>query len=278
MKIGFLADIFADDHLGGGELNDAVLIDFLQKNFNITKYYCRKINFDSLKQQDAYIVSNFVTLPLNVRDWITTQKYIIYEHDHKYVKTRDASRFKNFNIPQDQIMHGDFYKKAEKIFVLSQVCKDILEKNNISKNVHNIGCSLWRDETLDYISNINKTVKKHNFGVVSSQNPIKGFAKALQYCRTENIEPHLIKSNNYKEFLRQLSECKNLIFFPQVLETFSRLAAEAKMLNCNLITNPKMLGFASEPYVHLKGDELIKKIACQKNNALKLFEEWCSGE
>jgi hypothetical protein len=88
----------------------------------------------------------------------------------------------------------------------------------------------------------------------------------------------LIKSNNYKEFLRQLSECKNLIFFPQVLETFSRLAAEAKMLNCNLITNPKMLGFASEPYVHLKGDELIKKIACQKNNALKLFEEWCSGE
>jgi hypothetical protein len=39
-----------------------------------------------------------------------------------------------------------------------------------------------------------------------------------------------------------------------------------------------MLGFASEPYVHLKGDELIKKIACQKNNALKLFEEWCSGE
>ena len=74
-----------------------------------------------------------------------------------------------------------------------------------------------------------------------------------------------------------MSECENLIFFPQVLETFSRLAAEAKMLNCNLITTPKMLGFASEEYSSLKGIELVNKIRDQKNKALAVFEDWCNG-
>ena len=86
------------------------------------------------------------------------------------------------------------------------------------------------------------------------------------------------KSNNYYDFLEQLAECENLIFFPQVLETYSRLAAEAKMLNCNLITTPNLLGFASEPYSHLKGNQLIERIRKQKNNALEMFAVWCSGE
>ena len=49
------------------------------------------------------------------------------------------------------------------------------------------------------------------------------------------------------------------------------------MLNCNLITTPNMLGFASEDYSHLKGDELIEKIRDQKNKALRMFQDWCSG-
>jgi len=278
MKIGFLGDLFVENLQGGAELNDTVLIDFLQKDHNLTKHWCSKTNIESLKKEDIYIISNFVSLSTHIRDWLLDKRYIIYEHDHKYVKTRDASKYKNFDIPKDHIIHHDFYLKADKVIVLSEICKDILEKNDISSRVYNIGCSLWFDKTLNFISKINKTEKKFKFGVVNSQNPIKGLDKALKYCENNEIEPHTIRSNNYYEFLNQLSECENLIFFPQVLETFSRLASEAKMLNCNLITTPNMLGFASENYSHLKGDELVEKIRDQKNKALSMFQDWCNGE
>ena len=277
MKIGFLGDFFLENLQGGGELNDSVLIKYLENKHTITKYWCSRADIESLEKEDAYIISNFTTLPTTIRDWIAEKKYIIYEHDHKYVKLRDVSKYKNFNIPIEDLTHVNFYKKAEKVIVLSKVCKDVMEKNKISNCVHNIGCSLWSDKTLDFISKISTSEKKYKFAVVNSNNPVKGYVPAVSYCQKNNIQPHLIKSNNYHDFLKQLSECENLIFFPQVLETFSRLAAEAKMLNCNLITTPKMLGFASEEYSSLKGIELVNKIRDQKNKALTVFEDWCNG-
>lgn len=277
MKIGFLGDFFLENLQGGGELNDSVLINYLDKKHTITKHWCSKTDIKSLEKEDAYIVSNFTTLPLDIRDWITERKYIIYEHDHKYAKPRDVSKYKNFDIPLEDITHINFYRKAEKVVVLSKICKDIIEKNKISSAVHNIGCSLWSDDTLDFISKISTSEKKFKFAVVNSSNPIKGYVSAMAYCQKNNIQPRLIKSNNYHDFLKQLSECENLIFFPQVLETFSRLAAEAKMLNCNLITTPKMLGFASEEYSSLKGIELVSKLRNQKNEAFIMFDNWCSG-
>ena len=278
MKIGFLGDLFVENLNGGGELNDAVLIDSLKKKHSVTKHWCSKANIQSLDKEDLLIISNFVTLPTPIHRHLSDKKYIIYEHDHKYTKMRDVSKYSNFDIPKDQLIHRDFYLNADKVVVLSAICKDILEKNNISDKVYNIGCSLWFDETLDRLGELSITKKKFKYAVVDNQNPIKGLDKSLKYCSAHGIKPHMIKSNDYYNFLKQLSECENLIFFPQVLETYSRLAAEAKMLNCNLITTPNMLGFASEPYSSLKGDQLIEKIRSQKNKALKMFENWCAGE
>jgi len=276
MKIGFISDLFNENIIGGAELNDSVLIDSLEQNFLINKCKSTAVTFDFLNQNDKFIVSNFVTLPFVFRDYLVVQdkKYIIYEHDHKYVKTRDPSRFMNFKIPESFLIHREFYKKAEKVVVLSNICKNILEQNNVSHNVHSIGCSIWSDKTLDFLRNLQDIKKEYKFGVVESQNPIKGSTQAIKYCKQNNIEPILIKSSNYYDFLSKLAKCETLIFFPQVLETFSRLAAEAKMLNCELITIPKMLGFASETYSMLNGNELIDKIHNQKNRALHFFQDW----
>jgi glycosyltransferase involved in cell wall biosynthesis len=75
-----------------------------------------------------------------------------------------------------------------------------------------------------------------------------------------------------------LASGKRLVFIPQVLETFCRTAAEAKMLNCKLITKPKMLGFSSESCFQLSGIELINDIRLRIKNALKLFEDLLNGK
>ena len=78
-------------------------------------------------------------------------------------------------------------------------------------------------------------------------------------------------NSKHHNFLTQMAECENFIFLPTVLETFSRICAEAKMLNLDVITNRKMIGFFSEDYSHLKGLPLIKKIQEQNDKALKYF-------
>ena len=95
----------------------------------------------------------------------------------------------------------------------------------------------------------------------------------MNFCKVKNINPALINSPVYSDFIGQLAMCENFIFLPQVLETFSRVCVEAKMLNCNVLTTPKLVGFFSEDYSSLKGEELQIKITSQINDALKTFEE-----
>ena len=59
---------------------------------------------------------------------------------------------------------------------------------------------------------------------------------------------------------------KSWFFFPQWLETYSRLAIEARILGCKLITN-NLIGAASEDYFKLKGRELLDFIR-ENNNTL----------
>ena len=69
-----------------------------------------------------------------------------------------------------------------------------------------------------------------------------------------------------------------MVFFPKVLETFSRISIEAKMLNCKLVTKPKLLGAASEEIFNLSGKQLIEEIRKRKNNALELFENLINND
>ena len=198
--------------------------------------------------------------------------YIIYEHDHKYVNTRDPSKFKDFKIPKGSIINYEFYKNAKSVVVLSKICKKILEDNLNIHNVHSIGCSLWSDKKFSYIKSICSNPKNKKYAVLNSENPVKGRSHALEFCKNKNIKYDLISSNNEEEFLEQLSKYETLIFFPQVLETFCRLAAEAKMLNCNLLTRPNLLGIYSEECFNLKGYDLIRDLEVRVSSALVLFD------
>jgi len=94
----------------------------------------------------------------------------------------------------------------------------------------------------------------------------------MSYCKNNNIEPFLVGSADYATFVTQLATCKNFLFMPQVLETFSRVCAEAKMVNCSVATMPKMIGFFSEDYCSLSGRPLIDKIGEKIDAALTDFK------
>ena len=255
--IYFIQDIFREEYLGGAECNDHVLLNHLSNEYSIEKIKSSLVTKELLKSiEDRLIIfSNFTMMSPDAISYATkNNRYIIYEHDHKYIKTRDPSKFKNFKIPKNSIINHKFYINAHAVVVLSKVCKEILENNLELENVYSIGCSLWSKTKFDFLRSLTLTPKEKKYAVLNSNNPIKGRVEALNLCKKKNLEFDLIGSDNEKDFLKQLASFETLIFLPQVLETFSRLAAEAKMLNCNLLTKAHLLGFYSEECSILKGD------------------------
>jgi len=272
MSVLFLADFYSDQINGGGETNDAVLIDYLRsQEIEIVLGQTQHITPADLDAQDTIIVSNFVLLsPSNKQHLVNNCDYIIYEHDHKYVKTRDPSKFSNFDITPNALVNVELYQKARAVVVLSQICKDIMEKNLGNTNVHSIGSSLWSKAKIEFLRTCNKE-KTKEYAVVDSSNPTKGRQSAIEFCRRKGIEFDLIASDDQYEFLGLLTQYKTLIFVPQVLETFCRLVAEAKMLECNVYTNKTLIGMMSEPYGELSGNALIDVLEGKVSEALTYF-------
>lgn len=280
-KIIFISDFFRDDINGGAESNDSVLISFLEEEgFEVIRQKSRETKPDP---SCMHIVSNFVGLSEENKKKLREEcEYIVYEHDHKYLKTRDPSKFKYFKAPPNQVINREFYARAKKVVVLSKVCKEVIQSNLNIDNVHSIGTSLWTEERLSFIAELlaeRGVVVDDSYAVLDSANPTKGSADASHWCKDNDIDYQLIKSPDEKEFLRQLANFEKLVFMPQVLETFCRLVAEAKMLGVRVVTRPNMIGMASEDDLWSKsGVELINAISKRVNKALNDFVDFILEE
>jgi len=274
--IAFIADFFESHIPGGAERNDAVLLAHLKSKYDIKELLCRECTIKDISDCNFIIVGNFVQLPEDVKQYIMhKKKYVIYEHDHKYVKTRDPSKFKDFMIPKSQLVNEGFYRSAYKIVCLGIKQVEII--NNCfgfeEGKCVSIGTSLWSESSLDIIKDLSYSEKIEKVAIVDYQNPIKNTKKAIAFCESKGIEYDLISSDDPKSFLKILSHYKSLIFFPGVLESLCRLVVEAKMLGCEIITTPKTLGASYEDWFELKGPELVEVIRSNVRSALILFEE-----
>jgi len=285
VKVVFISDYFRKELLdtmihheltAGAESNDSVLISYLKNNFSliIKRSSDCDLPFMRKHKDSVFIISNFIFLPEVVKGFLINEaKYIIYEHDHKYVYTRDPSKFKDYDIPTNMLANVEFYTNAYKVIVLSKICKEILEKNLNLNNVISIGTSLWSDEKFKLLEKKIKNKKDKKLGIIKSTNLIKGTQEAIDYCNNKNIEFELIEQNQESEFLDLISEYEQILFLPQVLETFCRTVAEAKILNCKLLTTPKRIGFFSESeLLSLHGLGLLEELKDRTQKACTLFK------
>ena len=276
IKIIFICDFYKQDmgNKGGAENNDSVLISLLRENgFSVETKYSRDISPIYLEdnKNKKFIIGNFIQLSEEAKHSLADKHYIIYEHDHKYVKTRDPSKFPNFKAPRSQLINESFFKNAKCVICLSDIQAECVKKNLEITNVESIGCSLWSEEKLNFISSLTNSEKQKGFCIVDSTNVVKGTSMAVEFCRRSEYEYDLISSNNENDFLSQLASYKTLIYIPTVLESLCRLVVEAKMLNCGVITKTQLLGAYSQDWWGLNGTELIDAIRAQQKTAFDIF-------
>jgi|10_taG_2_1085330.scaffolds.fasta_scaffold09273_4 hypothetical protein len=263
MKILYIADYFAHDHnLGGGELNDKELLFLLsEKGCDIEAKETRHTNRDFLIQPHikgrTLIVSNFLHLSKDTISFIIDNfKYIIYEHDHKYLKSRNPAEFEKCLVPKEKIINYEFYKNATAIVCQSTFHENIIKKNLQLDNIYSVGGNLWSEETLDFLLERSKKEKKDKCSIMNSTVEHKNTEEAVRYCLYKKMDYELINRSSYLHFLKQLSANKKLVFFPKTPETLCRVIVEARMMGMIVITN-SAVGATKEGWFELKGEPLV---------------------
>jgi len=279
-KIVFLADFFVNEIQGGAEIYDDILISCLkQRGVKVVTFKCSEFGNKHLelyiKSGFSLIVSNFVSLNNSVKKRLEvySDRYVILEHDHKYLSTRNPADFKNFKAPPKAIVNKSFYASAKKVLCQSIKHKDVLQSNLNIDNAVSLGCSLWSKESLDIIRN-SITTKNNKAFILNDRNPIKGKDKAVATCKNKNIEFDLIDKKPYKDFISTLGQYERFIFFPTTLESFCRVVVEARMLGCKLMTNNLNGCTYEEWFAKYKGEELIEYVDSQRE---RVVDDICSA-
>ena len=254
----FIADFFVDEVPGGGEMNnDQVCLLLENLGHKVEKIKCIHVTPKTLERDVNYIVANFISLSEECKTILQNKnKYIIYEHDHKYIKNRNPAHYRGFVAPKDQIVNFDFYKNAIAVLCQSEFHKGIATANLSLSNIISLGGNLWTEESLQLMSDISSKEKQDKFSIMASQNWHKNTQGAVRYCKVKNLEFDLILQCPYEDFLKKLSENSKFLFLPQTPETLSRIVVEARMMGMTVFTNNNV-GATNEDWFKLKGEDLI---------------------
>ena len=272
-KIVFISDFFLNDVVGGGELNDHELTQLIAERNTIVKMQSHLVTVDFLKQHKEcfFIISNFVNLNYVCRKYLFDLEYIIYEHDHKYLKDRNPAKYRNFKADTSDIVNYHFYKNAKKVICQSNFHKDIMKKNLNLDNIISVSGNIWSKSVLDKLRVLSQNEKKDACSILHSNIWHKNTHGAIEYCNKKNLEYDLIQSQDYETFLTLLSTNDKFIFLPKTPETLSRVVVEARMLGCKVITN-SLVGASKEPWFHLKGLELVDYMDNKRDEIVTIIE------
>jgi len=272
-NIVFVSDFFLEQGvLGGAEkFNDALIKELLSKGYSVQKIISKNFKPQHISSDVFYIISNFMTLNEDCKQRLTQENYIIIEHDHKYLRTNDPSKFKNMIAPQMFVINQYFYEHAQAVYCQSRKHAETLQKNIFLENIINLGCNIWSDEDLSILEKFIDNEKTKENVVLYSSNKNKGTKQTSEFCSNKNISFEYIMPSDYETFISNLSKSKTLYFFPQWLESFNRVSVEARILGCKVVTN-KLVGATSEPWFkETKGRELLDFIKEQREVILSKF-------
>lgn len=277
MNYLFIADLFVEDGIqGGAEMcNDELIRKLINRGHNVSAIHSFFTTIEIIRtvSPDVIILGNFLGLQHVVLDFIRDSgvKYFIYEHDYKLLTTRNPSVFPNNQAPPECIIHKELYENAYKVVTQSTRHAKII-KNHINLNNLEVAMNLWSENQLTNLIKFQDNVKNYECAVLGHIYEQKNQKGAEQYCQENKLNYLLIPHNTpHEEFCQLLSQCCNLVFFPQVNETLSRICVESHCLSVELITNEN-ISYLDEPWSCLRGVDLIEHIKLGANNTVNIFE------
>jgi len=270
----FIADFFADQVPGGGELNNDVLMGNLYKQgHSVRRVNSHQVNHLDLLYNKNIIVSNFVNLSEENKKFLQRRDYVIYEHDHKYLSNRNPNVYPNYQAPKEHIINKEFYANAKAALCQSNFHAEIVRKNLELDNIISLGGNLWPEEHFSLLEELSKQPKADTCAIMSSPIPHKNTHEAVQYCKALGLDYVLVPPSDAPTFLRNLGSHSTLVFFPKTPETLSRIVVEARMMGMKTKTTNN-IGAIHEDWFSKKGLDLIEYMRSKQDEIVRIVESY----
>ena len=246
-KIVFVADLFADEYIGGAELTTEALIEACP--FEYVKINSKDVTIQTLQnyQNCFWVFGNFSQLNFQLIPSLAGNiRYAVLEYDYKFCKFRSVEKHKH-ETGEDCDCHESqlgklvsaFYYASEQIFWMSSEQEQryidrfpFLEfKGRVLGSVFDTN-DLKRLEFLKGGSNdVDTWLAQY------SESWIKGTQDAVQWCESNDIGCELFSGLSRIELLNKMYYSKGFCFLPRGGDTCPRVVIEAKILGCELHLN-----------------------------------------
>ena len=246
----FVADLFAEDYVGGAELTTQALID--SSPLKVFTVKCNELTLKTLESGHGkyWIFGNFSNLENNLMPSIVANlNYSILEYDYKFCRYRSID--KHFSIEQKpcdchEQMAGKltsaFMYGAKSIWWMSEQQQKIyLERFPFLNERENIVLSSVFDETffvaLKLLKEKYANVERKGWLVLGSSSWIKGYQAAEKWCKENNKDYEVLWGIPYEEVLEKMAQAEGFVYLPEGGDTCPRMVIEAKLLGCQLHIN-----------------------------------------
>lgn len=247
-KVIFVADMFANEYVGGAELTTQALIGSCP--LNVYKIKSRSVTLEMLRKgkECFWIFGNFAELnPQLIPSIVANLQYSIVEYDYKYCRYRSpekhAADTKSPCDCHDQIngkLISAFMYGASSLWWMSEKqmhhYHSLFPFLNDKPNI--VLSSVFDDKTIATIKLLRESsLEKKGWIVLGSNSWIKGAEAAKAWCESNDKEYEVIWNLTYEQTLAKLAASEGFVYLPAGKDTCPRMVIEAKLLGCKLELN-----------------------------------------
>ena len=248
--IVFVADMFAEDYVGGAELTTEALIE--SSPLEVFKVKSKDVTMETLESGHGkyWVFGNFTGMnPELMPAVVANLNYSILEYDYKYCKYRSPEKHESIEqTPCDchTQMTGKlisaFMYGANSLWWMSEAQQSryhtlfpfLAERENV------VLSSVFSEEfwiATKLLKEKYKDVERKGWIVLGSPSWIKGMQAAEAWCQENNKDYEVLWNIPYDEVLEKLAQAEGFVYLPEGGDTCPRMVIEAKLLGCELHIN-----------------------------------------
>ena len=287
----FVADMFAEDYLGGAELTTEALIK--SSPFKIHKVLARDISMETLESgyNKYWIFTNFSSINAELLPSVVANiKYTIIEYDYKFCRYRSIEKHKSIEMSDCDChneMHGKlisaFFHGAKTVFYMSYAQMQRYHDrfpfmaDETEGSQQQVLSSVFSDEFFATVKSLNEQYKDHERSgwlVLGSTSWIKGSQDAIEWCEANDKEYKILQGMSHAEVLEEMAQAEGFVYLPLGGDTCPRMVIEAQLLGCQLHTNENVQHQSEVPFC----ENNLEEIHVYLYGSRELFWNWTSTD
>lgn len=263
-EVVVVADLFAEDYLGGAELTTDALIE--TSPFKVHKIHSKNVSVQTLESgyNKFWIFTNFSAMDLQLIPTIVSNlKYSIVEYDYKFCRYRSIEKHLSAEM-QDCDCHNEMHGKLTSAFFHGATTVFYMSDAQM-KRYHDrfpfmadpegseqyVLSSCFSDEffaTIKILRDKAKDAKRKGWLVLGSTSWIKGTSAAIQWCEDNDKEYEVLQGLSHSEVLEKMSTAEGFVYLPLGGDTCPRMVIEAQLLGCKLQINDNVQHMTEIPF------------------------------